>query len=446
MMASKRGQGKDRIILFGRYPVPGKTKTRLIQGLGPTGAAEFQRRLTEKTLETLRQVEPRNGIEIEICLEGGTKARAGRWLGKEFLYTHQVSGDLGERMRAAFWEAFRQGCRRVVLVGTDIPGLKSRHMQEALSALEDRDLVLGPSTDGGYWLMGLNRPVNLFRGIRWGTEEVLEQTLATARGLGLGFRQLDPLTDVDTEEDLRSLSRGQAVHRPYVSVIIPALNESAGIERTVRSALHTDAEVIVVDGGSTDDTSVRAVQAGARVEQGARGRALQQNLGAARAGGEILLFLHADTRLPRGYVGHVFETLMGPATTAGAFRFRTDGKGARMRLIEAITNIRARFFQLPYGDQALFVRRTVFDSMGGFPETAIAEDLFFVRRLSKGGRIRIAPAEAVTSGRRWNRIGVLRTTVINLMILSGCLLGISPDKLSCLYHKPNRKQRKTRIL
>lgn len=441
-MVFNRREGKDRIILFGRYPVPGKTKTRLIPGLGPAGAAELQRRLTEKILETLKQVGTRIGNEIEVCLEGGTKAKAGRWLGKDLLYSQQAAGDLGERMHAAFQEAFQQGCRRVVLLGTDIPGLKTRHLEEAFRALEDRDLVLGPSTDGGYWLMGLNRRVNLFRNIRWGTGEVLEQTLAAAERLGLGFRQLDPLTDVDTEKDLRLLLPNPVVRRPYVSVIIPALNESAGIEKAVQSALDTDAEVIVVDGGSTDDTSVRAAQAGARVEHSVRGRALQQNRGASRAGGEVLLFLHADTRLPRGYVARVFETLMDPETTAGAFRFRTDENGALMRLVESLTNIRARRFQLPYGDQGIFVRRALFESMGGFPETAIAEDLFFVRRLSKRGRVRIAPAGAVTSARRWNHIGVFRTTVINQMILSGCLLGISPDKLARLYYKPRKKQLK----
>ena len=224
-MACKWSGGKDRIILFGRYPVPGKTKTRLAPVLGPAGAAELQRRLTEKTLHTLRQVGDRIGVEIEVCLEGGTKAKAGRWLGKDLFYSQQVPGDLGERMHAAFQGAFQRGCRRVVLLGTDIPGVKARHLEEALRALEDRGLVLGPSTDGGYWLMGLNRPANLFREIRWGTGEVLEQTIATAGVLGLGFRQLDPLTDVDTEECLRLLPPDLAVHRPYVSVIIPAFNE-----------------------------------------------------------------------------------------------------------------------------------------------------------------------------------------------------------------------------
>ncbi len=441
-MLFNQPNGKDRIILFGRYPVPGKTKTRLIPALGPAGAAELQRRLTERLLKSLRRAAALMGVELEVCLGGGNRAKARRWLGRDFLFSEQGRGNLGESMQTAIEAAFQQGCRRVLLLGTDIPGIEVRHLEAAFQALEDRDLVLGPSTDGGYWLMGLNRPADVFRKIGWGTEHVLEQTLAAAEGLHLGWRRIETLSDVDTEEDLGLLPSDVSVHRPYLSVIIPALNESGGIERTVQGALDIDAEVIVVDGGSTDDTASRAERAGARVEQGARGRAFQQNQGAARAGGEVLLFLHADTRLPGGYVPHVFETLMDPGTTVGAFRFRTDGEGPLMRIAESLTNLRARVFQLPYGDQALFLRRPCFEGIGGFPETAIAEDLFLVRRLSGQGRVCVAPAEAVTSSRRWHRIGVVRTTVINQIILAGCILGISSDKLARLYDQPLRERLK----
>ena len=110
-----------------------------------------------------------------------------------------------------------------------------------------------------------------------------------------------------------------------------------------------------------------------------------------------------------------------------------------MRLVAFLTNIRARYFHLPYGDQALFIRRALFESIGGFPETAIAEDLLLVKRLAGRGRIGIAPAEAVTSARRWDRFGVARTTIINQMILAGCLVGFSPGRLEPLYRRPHRK-------
>ncbi|MBW1704472.1 MAG: TIGR04283 family arsenosugar biosynthesis glycosyltransferase [Deltaproteobacteria bacterium] len=221
--------------------------------------------------------------------------------------------------------------------------------------------------------------------------------------------------------------------RPYVSVTIPTLNEAANIETAIRSSLNEDVEIIVIDGGSTDDTVARAMRAGARVEMSSRGRALQQNRGAASAGGRVLLFLHADSRLPTGYINHVFEILMDTETVAGAFRFKTNLDSPLMNLIELMTNIRSQYFKLPYGDQGLFIRKSIFELVGGFPDVPIAEDLFLVRRLSKKGRIRIASVHVVTSGRRWQTLGLFRTTLINQVILAGCCLGISPSTLSSLY-------------
>jgi len=432
----------DRLIIFGRYPVPGRVKTRLIPTLGPVGAADLQRRLTEKTLGTARAFAFSRGIDAEVSFEGGGEGKMRCWLGPGVFFSPQVTGDLGARMSSAFLAAFQSGCRRVVLTGTDIPELKTDHLGQAFDALTEKDVVIGPSIDGGYWLIGMNRPARLFEGIKWGTGAVLGQTLALANEQGLRVKELNTLADIDTAEDLKQLPPEWASKRPYMSVVIPALNEGINIEAAIRSALDKDVEIIVVDGGSTDDTTARAVRAGARVETGYRGRALQQNRGASAARGRVLLFLHADTRLPDGYVGHVFETLMHAGTIAGAFRFKTSLDSPLMNLIELVTNVRARYFNLPYGDQGLFIRKPVFESVGGFPDVPIAEDLFLVRRLSKQGRIKIAPAHAVTSGRRWKTIGILRTTLINQVILAGCCLGIAHPTLASLYRLSPGKNKK----
>jgi uncharacterized protein len=423
----------DKLIIFGRYPIPGQTKTRLIPTLGPAGAADLQRWLTEKTLETAKEFAFPRGIDVEVCFEGGSERKMRRWLGSGVSFSPQVKGDLGIRMSSAFFDAFRGGARRVVLLGTDIPELKADKKGQAFDALAENDLVIGPSTDGGYWLMGMNRPAPLFEGINWGTGAVLGQTLSLADEQGLRVKELDVLKDIDTAEDLKQLPPEWTSKRPYISVVIPALNEGTNIETAIRSARDEDVEIIVVDGGSTDDTVARAVRADARVEMGSRGRALQQNRGASSARGRVLLFLHADTRLPGGYFNHVFELLMDPGTVAGAFRFKTNLDNPLMKAIEFMTNIRSQYFNLPYGDQGLFIRKPVFESVGGFPESPIAEDLFLVRRLSKKGRIRIAPVHVVTSARRWQTLGLFRTTLINQVILAGLCLGISPSTLSSLY-------------
>ena len=431
----------DRLIVFGRYPVPGRTKTRLIPALGPAGAADLQRQLTEKIVETAEAFALGREVNVEVCFESGSEQKMRRWLGSDLSLSRQAPGDLGTRMYAAFLAAFQRGCSRAVLIGTDIPELRADHLRQAFDALGENDLVIGPSRDGGYWLIGLNRPARLFEGIKWGTKAVLDQTLALANGQGLSVKELDYLTDIDTEEELKELLPDWTEKGPYVSVIIPALNEALNIQKTINSARNRDAEVIVVDGGSGDDTVVRATRAGARIEKSSRGRAVQQNHGTSVARGSVLLFLHADTHLPHGYINHIFEALMDPETVAGAFRFKTDLNHPLMKPIEFATNIRSQYLKLPYGDQGLFFRRAVFEAVGGFPEVSIAEDLFLIHRISKQGRIGIAPVYAVTSGRRWQTRGLLRTTLINQIIVAGCCLGISPRVLAKLYHVPETSDR-----
>jgi len=431
----------DRLIIFGRYPVPGRTKTRLIPLLGAARAADLQRDLTERTLRTDRLVARRRPVDLEACFEGGSLAKLRRWLGPHLILSAQSPGDLGERMKAAFLQAFRQGAQQVILHGTDIPDLTTRHIDEAIDALKSHDLVLGPSTDGGYWLIGLKKPANLFDGMEWGTPSVFEKTVAAARVQGLSVHVLAPLTDMDTGEVVSHRMPDWARSRPYVSVILPALNEEAHIVETILSARNPDAEILVVDGGSGDRTVEQAERAGAAVIRGPRGRASQQNRGAAEARGGVLLFLHADTLLPEDYVTQVFETLIDRRVVLGAFRFKTDLDRPLMRGIEFTTNIRSRTLGLPYGDQALFVRKRHFQAVSGFPQLPVAEDLFFVQLMSKQGRIAIAPAHAITSGRRWNEVGVLRTTLINQLILAGFALGISPKTLARLYRRGTRKKR-----
>lgn len=428
-----------KLIVFGRYPRPGSVKTRLIPALGPMGAAELQRRMTEHCLGTAlaARVAP-----VEYCCTGAAGSRVQRWLRRYPVKVGtQMPGDLGRRMYHSLKSALDRGCRRVVLVGTDIPTMQAGHLQAAFEALEDHDTVLGPSRDGGFWLVGMSRPVDIFQGIAWGSPHVLAQTLAAVRRKGLSAARLNTLNDVDSPEDLHEWLPDADPFTPYLSVVIPVLNEAVHIQEAIEQVRGVDTQVIVVDGGSRDRTAALAAQSGAGVLHAPRGRALQQNMGARHATGRVLLFLHADTRLPSGFQIQIFDLLMDPGVVLGAFQFKTDYRTRSMRLIEKAARVRSSLLKLPYGDQALFMPRAVFEQAGGFDPVPVAEDLFLVRRLARMGRVALAPGAAITSGRRWRRLGVLRTTLINYMIAVGCMAGVDPGRLAFLY-EPGKKKEK----
>lgn len=420
-----------QIIVFGRYPVPGHTKTRLIPSLGPVGAAELQRHLAHQSLDTV--LAAKQG-PVQFYYTGGTSAQMRRWLDHcPIALTPQSGGHLGQRMQNALDGALDQGCGQVVLVGTDIPDMQAHHIRAAFDALKSNDVVLGPSQDGGYWLVGLRRKARIFDNIDWGTSDVLNQTEAAAQRQRLSIARIDPLNDIDSVADVVAWTDNQRWQNPYLSIVMPALNEAPHIAKAIKAARCPDSEIIVVDGGSRDRTMALAQQAGAIVMSAPQGRTTQQNAGARKARGKVLLFLHADTRLPDNYATQVFETLMDPKTVAGAFQFKTDYDHWGMRLIEKSVRIRSRLFHLPYGDQAIFIPRAVFEKAGGFPLVPIAEDLFLMRRLAHLGRIGLTQESAITSGRRWREIGVWRATAINYIIAGGCLAGVPPKYLAPLY-------------
>lgn len=434
---------KERILIFTRYPVPGETKTRLASKLGPVRAADVHRRLAERIFSTVKYYSTRFGAQAICCWDGGNEKKIRRWIRWSIPLWPQETGDIGKRMYLAFARAFKEGAGPVVLIGSDICDLAPSHFREAFESLKSRDLVLGPSLDGGYWLVGMKRRVDVFKGIHWSTEKVFQQTLDLAARSGLTVHSMRPLADIDTPEDLKKKMPGETAHTPYVSVVIPTLNEERCIQTAIQSARDPEAEIIVADGGSSDRTVEIARDSGATVVTGPRGRALQQNLGACHAVGRVLLFLHADSRLPEKYASFVFDVLMDPATVLGAFTFKTAmNDRILMKIFETGVRIRSSILGLPYGDQGLFVRREVFSAVGGFPSVPIAEDLLFVRRMSAKGKIAVATAPVITSARRWRRVGMLRTFFINQVILGACLIGVSPNRLAPLYESSRRTREK----
>jgi len=443
--------GNPHLLIFARYPALGKAKTRLIPALGPEGAARLHRRMTEYAVGVTRDLKKTSALkarlEITVCCTGASLKNFQNWLGRDIHYLPQGTGDLGARMERAFDTAFRKGARSAVLIGTDVPGITSGILQHSLRALRASDIVLGPAIDGGYYLIGMRAPFpGIFESVDWGTGSVYKQTRDHIRRLGLTCADLPPLPDVDRPEDLAGVYNDPRFsdlfsEKPLVSVIIPTLNESGVIGGLLdRLGGSEGIERIVADGGSHDLTCDIAARSGATVLKASGGRALQQNAGAAAARGPVLLFLHADTLPPEGYADKIRTALDDPSIAAGAFRFKTDDDRAVMHLVEWVTNLRSRIFQLPYGDQGLFLEKRVFDDMGGFPSIPIMEDFVLMGRLRNRGRIVTLSDAAITSARRWRHLGVIRTTLMNQLMILGFLGGMPIQRLERLYRNQSRQK------
>ncbi len=224
-----------------------------------------------------------------------------------------------------------------------------------------------------------------------------------------------------------------------VSVVIPALNEGERISASVALAWKlAPREVIVVDGGSVDGTAEMARSAGAQVCSSPAGRARQLNLGASRAAGECLLFLHADTWLAADGLSQIAEALADPHAQCGAFRQRIEAEGRRYRWLERGNAWRVRRRGLPYGDQGIFMRRALFESLGGFPEVRLMEDVLLMKRVRRRVWPVLLPGPLYVSARRWQRYGVIRQTARNWLLLAAAAAGVHPDRLAAFY-APHRE-------
>lgn len=221
-----------------------------------------------------------------------------------------------------------------------------------------------------------------------------------------------------------------------LSIIIPCLNEADRIASTLAALeplRQRGAEVIVVDGASEDGTALRAAPLADLVITAGRGRASQMNAGAARAGGEILLFLHADTQLPEAADALIIEGLKRMRRSWGRFDVRIDGRHPLLRAVERLMNARSRLTGIATGDQAIFVTRALFTAIGGFPEMPLMEDVELSRRLKRFGAPLCLHHHIVTSGRRWEKRGVLRTILLMWGLRLAYWLGVDPRRLAVRY-------------
>jgi rSAM/selenodomain-associated transferase 2/rSAM/selenodomain-associated transferase 1 len=425
---------QDKLIVFTRFPQPGSVKTRLIPALGDNGAASLHKAMTEHTLRWADSLSGLDPDSLEVRFDGGTQILMKQWLGEKRRYVEQGEGNLGHRMGRAFQESFQIKSQRVILVGTDCPQLTAFHAKEAFSALNTYDMVIGPSEDGGYYLIAFRRYVpELFVSIEWGTEAVFEKTMERAEQQNLDVHVLGKLQDVDTPADIPVWDK---VSDQFISIVIPTLNEERNLPKALQSIEGTSfCEVIVVDGGSQDRTVSIAEDWGAQIVHAEPSRGGQMNAGARKASGDILLFLHADTVLPENYSELIRQALSNPSIPGGSFALRFSPTTRPLNVKSKAIVWRTKILRKPYGDQTIFVRTSLFHLMGGYANIPLMEDVEFVNRLRRRGKLAFIPEPVITDSRRFESLGRIRATIRNKLTKMGYALGVSPERLARFYYK-----------
>lgn len=406
-------QKTNAIIIFTRIPVAGQTKTRLMPYLAPEECKNLH-------LCFLRDIAiqcQRTEADIFVCYtpEGSTEVLRDVF-GERAAYFHQEGEKLGERMEHGLRHVLEQGYQSCVLIGADIPEIQSSDLGQAFTALKTNDVVFGPTADGGYYLVGMNRlHSEVFSGQSYGHGSVLADTIRALRETKLSVSSIRMLHDLDTREDLcdyRERMRGipalqktetgkYLMKKLRISIIVPVYNEEKTIEAMIAQLgpLQRSCEILLVDGGSTDRT-LELIPSEFRVLHSAKGRANQMNLGARESQGDVLFFLHCDSELPRRPLAEIWYVMKD--YRAGCFGIAFHSKHFFMWTCRVISNHRIKDRKVMFGDQGIFVTRELFFQAGGFPNLPIMEDYQFSLTLKEMGvKLGIAKHRIYTSDRRF---------------------------------------------
>ena len=423
---------KRAVILFTRVPEPGKTKTRLMPDYTPEECAAIHTGF----LNTIAFEAGNVYADLRVYATPSVEDPSFRSLfpgNAEFFL--QEGADLGERMERALTETLEAGYDFAVLVGTDLPELTAEDFRCAFRILEQRDAVLGPTGDGGYWLIGLKAPSHApFGPKEYGTDSVFEQTLSGLRSAGLTVGTVRTLDDVDTPDDLAAFRERTRLKRtgklPFpktelpddarLSVIIPSYNEMSTLPallpqlepfRAASSVWRERIEFLFADGGSTDGTVDYLIEQGWPVLRTAKGRANQMNEAVLQTSGDVLFFLHCDSEVPPDFPEEIFEVLKTYEAGCFGIDYRTGGLGMKVNAVYA-NRIRLKQQHIMFGDQGIFLTRSIFFKAGMFPPLPLMEDLQLSLSLRDMGVVPgLAKNRIYTSPRRHPDRGFFRQMI-----------------------------------
>jgi rSAM/selenodomain-associated transferase 2/rSAM/selenodomain-associated transferase 1 len=440
--------GAPAVLVMAKAPLPGRVKTRLEPTFTRAECAAIQTRLIRRTAEWAAETAAPRAAYVAFDPPHARGAMAALVPPGTNLI-EQRGDDLGARLLAATAHIHARHDGPLIVVGVDTR-LTPEHAHEALERLRTgSDVAFGPALDGGYYLVALARPAPQIFAIEpeaWGGPEVLERSLAAAAAAGLTATVLDARErDLDTPADAQALAEAgdpelgellrAALSRPLVSVVVPTLNEAAALPALLDHLDNLDGrlEVIVADGGSSDGTARHAEghPSAPHVITAAGGRAGQLNAGAAKASGDPIVFLHADSRLPPD----AYRSLTTTQAKGGNFAIRFDGEDLFSRVLGGWYRAQRRL-GVYYGDSAIWLRRAALQQLGGFRPLPIMDDYDLSRRLEKSTfRTACLPGPVVTSARRWRALGVPRTVLSWVVIRWLFLAGVPPERLARLYRR-----------
>lgn len=402
------------LIIFTRVPVPGYTKTRLMPYFTPKQCAGLHRCFLQDIAGVCQKAE----ADVFVCY---TQERPGNNIlfhifGECAGYFPQEGENLGQRMYRAIEYVLKKGYQACILIGTDVPEVKHTDICQAFEILETKDIVFGPTADGGYYLVGMKTAKKeVFEKQTYGHGSVLYNTMCGLEkknlSVGLGKKHFD----IDTREDIesyrdrmrsdKSLQKTETgkylMRTSKISVIVPIYNEEKTIQGLLESlrGIKNRCEIILVDGGSTDRT-LEYIGTDFKLLHSKKGRAQQMNLGAAESTGDILFFLHCDSELPAQALEQIRCVMKD--YRVGCFGIAFHSRNFFMFTCRVISNHRIKDRNVVFGDQGIFIERKLFFDMGMFPELPIMEDYQFSLSLKeRGEKIGITKKRIYTSDRRF---------------------------------------------
>jgi len=412
----------NALLIFLRYPDAGKVKRRLSEEIGSERAAEVYEKLIRRTLGVagdFKRWAPETRVVLFYTPQDPVEKLKNKFRGP-WEFCPQQGEHLGERMANALRAAFATGANKAVLIGTDLADIEATDIEGAFRNIGEKAAVLGPAADGGFYLIGTDRPIGApLHFNTWGTGEVFSRTARELEAGGFRIHLAAERHDVDCKRDWDRMG-SDFLFAGSVSIIIPTLAEAHKLSPLLlylESSLWPGDEIVVVQGGAFDKVSLRRISPSLAVVRSPKGRGLQQNAGAILSRGTILFFLHDDSIPPPEFAYLIRRACRDYHAALGCFKLRFLPSNRALGLIASWANLRTALFKLPYGDQGLFCRREAFERVGGFARSYLMEDVDLAGKFRKtgqgGGSISILPVPVYSSSDRYLRKGILKASLLN---------------------------------